>query len=480
VETSRPSSQCKILGGIQLTRVLLVGSGAREHAIASALVRSTSVKLYAAMSSRNPGIIKLARDAQVMKIADVKVVLAYASRIRAELVVVGPEEPLVNGLVDAFTRIGIPSVGPTRCLALLEGDKAFCRELLERHGIEGNPSFQVFTEAIHAENYLKKSGPVAIKPVGLTSGKGVKVTGEDLPTKESEIRYAKEILQNRIGGVKKLVVEEKLEGEEYSVQAFVDGRNVHVLPPVQDHKRAYDGDIGPNTGGMGSYSDHDHMLPFLSKQDLEFSTRLMSEVVDALRVETGQLYKGILYGQFMLSRNSNEERLRPRLIEFNCRFGDPEVMNVLSILSENTDFAEICERIANGNLNSKHPKFEERATVCKYLVPDGYPRNAAAGETILVDEGAIAREGACCFYAGVDLDGGRVVTTTSRTIGLVSIGGTLQEAERICERAVSHVKGPLRHRKDIGTVALVQKRIEHIRALEQSNRLITQPQVHVT
>ena len=462
-----------------MTRVLLVGSGAREHAIASSLAKSSDDEIHAAMSSRNPGIMKLAKDTQVMKITDAKSVSDYAIRTRAELAVVGPEAPLVSGIVDALHRLGIGCVGPIRRLALLEGDKAFCRELLAKHDIEGNPTFKVFTDSEAAESYLRKAGPVAIKPAGLTGGKGVKVTGEDLRTKESEVAYAREILQNKIGGVAKLVVEERLEGEEYTHQAFVDGRSVQLMPPVQDHKRAYENDSGPNTGGMGSYSDRDHLLPFLSRRDLEISSRIMTEVVDALRVETGEQYKGILYGQFMLAKSSDEDRPNPKLIEFNCRFGDPEAMNVLPILSEDANFVQVCERIADGNLTSKQVGFQERATVCKYLVPSGYPENATAGEAIFVDEDAIERDRARYFYASVDVKDGQIVTTASRTIGLVGIGDTIEEAERISEKVTSHVRGSLRHRADIGTAALIRKRIEHMQSLETRGRLINPPQAGV-
>lgn len=337
-----------------MTRVLLVGSGAREHAIALALVKTSEAELYTAMSSRNPGIMKLVKDASVMQIADPRAVSEYAKRTRVELAVVGPEAPLVNGVVNALGELGVRCMGPTRRLALLEGDKAFCRELLNKYGILGNPLFRIFTEPISAEVYLKTAGPVAIKPAGLTGGKGVKVTGEDLPTKESELAYAREIFRNKVGGGQTLVVEERLDGEEYSLQAFVDGQDVHVMPLVQDHKRAYEKDFGPNTGGMGSYGDRDHLLPFVSQTDLAVSSRIMADVVRALRSETGEEYKGVLYGQFMLAKGVNEDKPNPKLIEFNCRFGDPEAMNVLPLLSEDTDFLEVCGGIADGTLGSKH------------------------------------------------------------------------------------------------------------------------------
>ncbi len=454
-----------------MTRVLLVGSGAREHAIASALIKAPEAELYAAMSSRNPGIMKLAKEASVTQITDPKSISDYAKRTRIELAIIGPEAPLVNGIVDALTKLSVRCVGPTRRTASLEGDKAFCRELLSKYNIPGNPLFKVFTDPDLAEEFLKTAGPVAIKPAGLTGGKGVKVTGEDLPTKQSELAYAREIFQNKIGGGTRLLVEEKLDGEEYSLQAFVDGRRVHVMPLVQDHKRAYENDSGPNTGGMGSYSDRDHLLPFVSKTDFEISSRIMSDVVSALRSETGEEYKGVLYGQFMLARSTNEETPNPKLIEFNCRFGDPEAMNVLPLLSEGTDFLEVCERIADGTLGPTHYSFQQKASVCKYLVPEGYPETAGTAQRISIDEKRIVREGARFFYASVDMKGDQVVTTPSRTVAVVGIADTITLAERIAEDATIHVKGPLRHRRDIGTEDLIRKRIEHVKAIRSAPNL---------
>ncbi|HUK49608.1 MAG TPA: phosphoribosylamine--glycine ligase [Terriglobales bacterium] len=446
-----------------MTRVLLVGSGAREHAIAASLVKSSEVQLYAAMSSRNPAIMRLAKESTVLPISDPRAVTDYAKQTRAELVFVGPEAPLVKGVVNTLNEIGIRSVGPTQKLASLEGDKAFCRELLDKHDIPGNPLYRVFTDIGSAESFLKTAGPVAIKPAGLTGGKGVKVSGEDLRTKEDEVAYAREVLCNRVGDVQRVVVEEKLEGEEYSLQAFVDGNSVHVMPLVQDHKRAYEHDSGPNTGGMGSYSDCDHLLPFVSREDLEFSSGIMLDVVRSLNEDTGEAYRGILYGQFMLAKGANEEKPAPKLIEFNCRFGDPEAMNVLPILT--TDFAEVCLRIAEGTLKQKDVSFDRKATVCKYLVPMGYPEHKDNGHPISIDTNAVARCGAQLFYANVDMSGERVVTTASRTIGLVGISDTIEEAERIAEEATAYVKGPLRHRRDIGTSSLIQKRINHMKIL---------------
>ena len=238
------------------------------------------------------------------------------------------------------------------------------------------------------------------------------------------------------------------------------------MPLVQDHKRAYENDSGPNTGGMGSYSDHDHLLPFVSRADLETSSLLMRDVVHALRQDTGEEYKGILYGQFMLARSLGEDKPSPKLIEFNCRFGDPEAMNVLPILSEENDFLEICQDIAAGTLKSKHVSFQQKATVCKYLVPTGYPENPTIGQAISVDEDAVKKNGSLVFYASVNMKNSHLLTTSSRAIAVVGISDTIEAAEKMSEAATKHVTGPLIHRHDIGTLNLIRKRIDHVKSLE--------------
>jgi phosphoribosylamine--glycine ligase len=250
-----------------------------------------------------------------------------------------------------------------------------------------------------------------------------------------------------------VVLEERLLGEEFTLQAFVDGNHLVPMPLVQDHKRAFVGDTGPNTGGMGSYSMPDHMLPFVSGKDYQRAIAIMQSVV-AVMERAGSPYKGILYGQFMNTATG------PKVIEFNARFGDPEAMNVLSLLS--SDLPEIVTRIAEGSLASSQVAFEPLATVCKYLVPKGYPDAPHAGDPITLSE----NHKALLYYANVEKNNsGTLITQTSRTLAYVGMGETLEKAERNAEQAVSGVSGAVRYRQDIGTRTLLDRRIAHMKEL---------------
>jgi len=299
-----------------------------------------------------------------------------------------------------------------------------------------------------------------VKADGLMGGKGVCVSGEHLLTISEGEDYARKCIE-KFGRV---VIEEKLIGQEFSLMSFVDGRHAVDMPPVQDHKRAFVGDKGPNTGGMGSYSDTNHLLPFLEKKDLEEAHEITERVAAALFKETGVLYKGIMYGGFMAVADG------VRLIEYNARFGDPEVMNVLPILK--TDFVEVCEGILSGSLNRIKVEFEKKATVCKYLVPEGYPDKPCAGERIVIAKPSyvIASEAKQSsdlkmYYASIDQKPDGLYLSSSRAIAFVGIADTLANAEKIAEGACGSVKGPVFHREDVGTAALIEKRVEMMKQL---------------
>ena len=297
--------------------------------------------------------------------------MSSAQRWGVELAIIGPESPLEMGLADAMISVGIRCVGPTKAAARLETSKTFARNLMKTHRVPGNLDYVAFNDLKDAKKWVMDNDKeVAVKPVGLTGGKGVKVQGEQLRTKDETIAYIEEIFTKKIGGGG-VILEERAIGEEFTLQAFVDGRTVVPMPLVQDHKRAYEGDIGPNTGGMGSYSMQDGLLPFVKGKDRDTALDIMKSTVNAMK-EEGWEYHGVLYGQFMLTKNG------PKVIEYNARFGDPEAMNVLSALDGG--FSDICTAVADGGLSNKMVKFQPMATVCKYVVPIGYGSEPQAGK----------------------------------------------------------------------------------------------------
>jgi phosphoribosylamine--glycine ligase len=440
-------------------RVLAVGGGGREHAIVDALARA-GADVCAVMKNRNPGIARFAKDLLLTKETEVGKVVQFARDRGIGLAVIGPEAPLEAGLSDALRAEGIGVVGPSKMAARMETDKGFARTLLAKHKVPGNLRFGVFNDLAPAIKFAKEADfQLAVKPIGLTGGKGVKVEGEQLKDKAETLAYIKEIFDRSIGGIG-VVLEEKIVGEEFTLQAFVDGTRVVPMPLVQDHKRAFEGDLGPNTGGMGSYSLQDHLLPFVAKEDLAQAMESMRRTVDALRRDDC-IYQGVLYGQFMLTAKG------PRIIEFNARFGDPEAMNVLPLLD--SDFVDICHGIAGGNLSSSKVSFAKMATVCKYVVPAGYGLEPKANLPIEVDESAVAREGAKVFYAAVNEENGRILTTSSRSVGIVGIAPDLERAEANCERALRHVKGEAIYvRHDIGRKEIIEKKVARMRSIRDS------------
>jgi phosphoribosylamine--glycine ligase len=253
------------------------------------------------------------------------------------------------------------------------------------------------------------------------------------------------------------VIEEKLDGEEFSLQSFCDGSHIVDMVVVQDHKRAEEGDRGPNTGGMGSYSCQDHRLPFLSDDDVRAASAINAAVARALLLDTGEKYRGILYGGFMLTRHG------VRLLEYNARLGDPEALNVLSLLK--TDLVDICEAIIRGHLDRVPVAFEPLATVCKYVVPKGYPDCPVKGERIDLARVPEESDRLKYYFAAIDERPDGLYLTGSRAVGFVGIGATLGEAEEIAEKAASAVGGPVYHRSDIGTGQLIRLRVEHIRKI---------------
>ncbi len=439
-----------------MPNIMLVGNGAREHAIAEAILRSKrNPRLFSFMKANNPGVASLSEKIQLGSYSDLDAITGFARENKIDFVVIGPEDPLNNGVVDALTKIGIPAVGPNKSLARLETSKSFTRKLLSKYHIPGNPQFKVFTSINGAETFLNELEGIVIKPDGLTGGKGVMVQGDHFATREEALKICRQILAES----QSLIVEEKFDGEEFSLQCLCDGKTVVATPLVQDHKRRFDGDRGPNTGGMGSYSMANHSLPFLKPEDTLTGLEITRQVAAALLQETGTPYRGVMYGGFIATKNG------VKLLEYNARLGDPEAMNILPLLK--TDFVDICRHIIAGTLDKLKIEFETKATVCKYVVPKGYGLPAdhpdAAPSRAKIEVGNVGK--ARLYYSSVDKREDGLYLSSSRAIGIVGIADTLEKARKISEEGVKAVKGPVAYREDIGTETLIKKRIEHMKKL---------------
>ncbi|HJL78407.1 MAG TPA: phosphoribosylamine--glycine ligase [Candidatus Marinimicrobia bacterium] len=432
--------------------ILLVGSGAREHAIARALDLSPQKKeIHCLASNMNPGIAGLCNELIVNDINNPDIVSNYAKEAGVSLAIIGPENPLACGVADSLLDVGVSVVGPKKVLAKIETSKAFARKLLTEYAIPGCPKYRTYSSTNGVLNFLTELGEhFVVKYDGLAGGKGVKVSGDHLHSHDDALAYCQKLVDE--GG--EFIIEEKLIGQEFSLMSFCDGEHLKHMPAVQDHKRAYEGDKGPNTGGMGTYSDANHGLPFLTDDDIAQAHAINISTAKALKDKFGEGYKGILYGGFMATANG------VKLIEYNARFGDPEAMNVLSLLE--SDFIDICVGIADGTLGQVDVRFANKATVCKYAVPEGYPDSPIKDEPIDVS-GISNPDG--LFYASVNIQNGQLVEAGSRTIAVVGVADSVSEAETIAEKEVSSVRGPLFHRTDIGTDEVIQKRIDHMNSL---------------
>ncbi len=437
-------------------KILVLGNGAREHAICQALGKSSkNPEVISYANAHNPGIAQIAKTVEIGDLMDFQHLTRFAKNEKPDFAILGPDDPIATGAADELNKIGIPSVGPTKKLARLESSKSFARKLLDKYDVPGNPKHKTFFTEEGIREFSQECGEIVIKYDGLAGGKGVQVQGDHFSTLDEGLAYAQECL--RKSG--KVVIEEKLIGQEFSLMFFVDGNSLTPMPAVQDNKRAFVNDRGPNTGGMGTISDADHSLPFLTPKDIQQAKDISIRAIGALQAECDEPFKGILFGGFMVTKKG------VKLIEYNVRFGDPESLNVLPLLS--TDFVDVCEAIIGGTLAETNVEFFQQATVCKYVVPEGYPDTPVKDVAIVLDESEVPEE-VEIFYASVDKKNNELLLQGSRAIAFTGIADTLAEAQYLAETATKAVKGPVFHREDIGTAELITSRIEMMKKIRTS------------
>lgn len=432
-------------------KALLVGGGAREHCIAKALSDSRDVELYGVAHNVNPGILALTGPDRFLQLDEKKVddICTWARDRGIELAVIGLEDPLDAGLPDRLSEVGIPTVGPRRRAARLETSKAYLRDLMDRFNIPGQIEYHEVTTLAHLKRLLESGKQYALKPIGLTAGKGVRVMGEQLLSVDDAVAYGARVLNERIGGESALILEERIVGPEFTLQCFTDGTTLVPMPLVQDYKKAHEWEQGQNTGSMGSYSRPDGLLPFLTEADRDQALQILQRILDAIRMDA-EPFVGVMYGQFMATTTGL------KLIEINARFGDPEAVNVLPLLEN--DFAEVCRAIVAGNLAAQKIRFRAQATVCKYVTPPGYGDTPEEGVPLTLNVPAIERLNVHVYFAKVDAHDGTYLTTSSRSVALVGVADSVPEAEAAVASALRFVgpEGRFHVRRDIGTQALIE------------------------
>lgn len=422
-------------------RILLIGGGGREHALAWKLVQSPNVeKLYAAPG--NPGMALLQKCECInLNVDDLEGVADYAEEKSIDLTVVGPEAPLVAGLADVFKRRGLPVFGPSKAAAQLEGSKAFSKELMAKYNIP-TAFFKICEDIEAAKAYVEEKGaPIVVKADGLAAGKGVVVA----MTKQEALDAIDDMMGDHKFGAAgaRVVLEEYMEGEEASLLAFTDGKTVVPMIAAQDHKRVFDGDEGPNTGGMGTYAPAPVMTDILRLK----ATELVLKPVVAAMAKEGTPYQGCLYAGLMIKGDS------VKVVEFNCRFGDPETQVVLPLLDG--DLAEIMLACATGTLDKVEVAWHDKAAVCVVMASGGYPESYEKGKEITGLAAAEEDKNVVVFHAGTKEADGKIVTSGGRVLGVTAVDASIKAARDRAYAAVEKIAFEKNfYRKDIAWRAL--------------------------
>ena len=422
-------------------KVLIVGGGGREHALAWKAAQSEKVDTIF-VAPGNPGTASEDKVSNVdIGAEDISALKTFAEKEAIGLTIIGPENPLVDGIVDEFKQAGLPCFGPAKDAAILEGSKSFSKEFLQRHNIS-TAEYQVFTEADTAKKYVKEKGvPIVVKADGLAAGKGVIIA---MTENEAIIAIEDMLAGNKFGDAgHRVVIEEFMQGEEASFIVMSDGENILPLASSQDHKARDEGDAGPNTGGMGAYSP----APVVTD---EMHDRIMREVIEPTirgMAEEGREYVGFLYAGVMITADGT-----PKVLEFNCRFGDPETQPIMMRLK--SDLIELCQAALNGNLNKVTADWDERAAMGVVLASAGYPASASKGD-VISGLNYDFPEGTKVFHAGTAQQDNAVVTAGGRVLCVTALGESVSQAQQSAYQAVAKISWDgMFYRKDIGYRAI--------------------------
>ncbi len=419
-------------------KVLVIGGGGREHALVWKISKSPRVKkIFCAPG--NAGIAKIAECVDIGA-SKIDLLLKFAMDNEIDLTVVGPEDPLSMGIVDKFEKKGLRVFGASGKAAELEASKSFMKNVLNKYGIP-TAEGESFTDFTKAKAYIKKTGaPIVVKADGLAAGKGVLLC----ETEKEAIDALKQVMQDRAFGDAgdRVLIEEMLIGEEASFLAFTDGKTVVPLPTSQDHKAVYDGDKGPNTGGMGAYSPAPVVDRFMHKKIMD---QVMIPTVNAMAAE-GRPYKGVLYAGLMINRG------QPRVLEFNARFGDPEAQPLLMRLK--SDIIDVMDAVIDEKLDTFKLKIDERPTVCVVMASGGYPGAYKKGSIIKGLDDAAKMKDVFVFHAGTTEKNGKITATGGRVLGVTALGNTIEQAIKKAYKAVDKISWPkVYFRTDIGAKA---------------------------
>ena len=456
----------------KIQKVLIIGSYAKEQIMIQNLKRtSPRTKVFIYMDIMNPGLVEDADDYRIGEMDDIENIIEYIRENKIEFVLVATAAPLSAGVIDAIEDLDIPCFGPCKKAAHLEDDKAFTRDLMEKYNVPGVPEYLVTVDVGKAIKYAEdRDWQVAVKPTGLTDGLGVKVYKDQLQTPNDVEKYIRELFSKNPN--EPIIVEEKLDGEEFTLQCFVYDDVFLPTPAVQDFKKLRPGDGGPNTGSMGSYAGPGKLLPFMSAKDYEDATEIISKTLTAFKKETGAVCKGFLCAQFIITKKG------VFLIEYNVRPGDPEWLNIMTVLQNNLiDVISSLLKKSKASLS-----FGPYATVTKYIVPHGYPERDDCVLDIKLHYDALNKIKGLNYYFSTHQDKkGRYLPGTERGIVFVGQENSIVNANKVVEKAIQTVEGDFFYREDIGTREMLDEKIKRISAMKRiqkkslDKRIIIEP-----